>query len=109
MAITDFYKGTTKKFSVTVEYNGTPADIHADTVRFMLKENPTDTDVLAKINVTADVTAGSSGIASFTLASSDTNLSAKTYYYEIDWTKYNGEFYTLELGQVAIRDRITGL
>lgn len=111
MTVTDFYNGTTKKFTVTIDYNGITPDIHLDTVKFYLKAKSSDTDVQALITATADVSnpAGSSGIASFNIASSDTNISPGKYYYEIDWTKAGGEFYVLELGQLSILKRITGL
>lgn len=107
--VSNFYEGVTKKFNVTISYNGSNPDITSDTVNFIMKSSKSDDDANAAININADVTAGSSGVASFTLASSDTVADPKTYYYEISWTLSTGEFYILDNDTVIVLNRITDL
>lgn len=105
MAINDFYKGTTKKFSVTILYNGSVPDITGDTVVFWLKKNKTDTDASAQIESSADVSAGD-GVANFTISKTDTAIGKGAYYYEIVWNLATGEEYVLESGTVSVLERV---
>ena len=102
--LTDFYEKTTKKFDVTINYNGTAPNITQDTVTLVLKATKDGQAVLTK---QADVsTAGQSGIAKFNVSKTDTAIPYGKYYYEIYWTLSNGEEYVLAVGQVNILNRV---
>jgi hypothetical protein len=104
MVLSNFYEGTTKKFDVTITYNGSNPDITSDTVTFYMK---TDKDVTATLTSTADVTTqGADGIASFELASSDTGVTPGRYYYELVWEPASGGKYILESEKVTVLDSI---
>jgi len=106
MALNNFYKETTKKFNITIDYNDSTPDITNDTVTFVMKNEKTEsaTNVLSS---EADVaTDGASGVAAFTLSKEDTDLLAKQYYYQIVWDLSGGERYVLEDGMVSVNDTI---
>ena len=110
MALSAIRKGTTRKIRLSILYNGAVVSITGDTVNFMLKTGKTVVDASASINVNADVTSeGASGVAIITLSSTNTNLAAARYYYEILWTRSNGEVYVLDSDEVRIIARLTGL
>ena len=107
MSLTNFYQETTKKFSVTISYNGSAPDITGDTVKVIFKKNKTDSDASAVLTKTADVTTnGLNGQADFTLTPTDTNITAQEYWYEILWILSTGEEYVLENGTVSVYDRL---
>jgi len=106
MAIKDFYENTTKNFTGTVSLNSGTPDITADIVTFTLKKRQTDTDSLAIISKTADVSAGA-GLFSFNLTKSDTATTPGLYYYDIVWDLSTGARYVLEEGTVNILDKLS--
>lgn len=100
----DFYEKTTKKFDVTINYNGASPNITADTVTFVLKTKKDGETALTK---TADVaTSGASGVAKFTLSTTDTAIPYGRYYYEIFWTLANKDEYVIDSGEVNILNRV---
>jgi hypothetical protein len=110
MALSAIRKGTTRKIRLTILYNGAAIDISGDTVNFMLKATKTALDSAALVNTNADVAAeGASGIATITLSSTNTNQTVGKKYYEILWTRSNGEVYVLDSDEVQIIARLTGI
>lgn len=106
MTLTDFYKETTKKFSVTITFNDATPDITSDTVTFVMKTLKTESaDEI--LNVEANVaTQGADGIAIFTLSATQTDLPVKTYYYQIVWDLSGGTRYVLDDGTITILETI---
>ena len=110
MALSAIRKGTTRKIRLSILYNGAALDVSGDTVNFMLKAGKTVLDSAASINVNADVSSeGASGVAIITLSAVNTALAAARYYYEILWTRSNGEVYVLDSDEVRIIARLTGI
>ena len=108
-------RGDTKKYDVTIT-NGTTGqayDISDDTVTFTVKENKSDAIGSAKINHVngsgedeehSDPTNGKTQI---NLSITETNLTPKTYYYDIQWDRSNGERRTLQYGKFEVLTDIT--
>ncbi len=110
MALLAIRKGTTRIVRLSILYNGAALDIRSDTVQFMLKTNKTDLDSAALVNTTADVTTyGASGVALLTLNTTHTNQTVGKKYYEILWTRSNGEVYVLDAGEVSIIAKLSGI
>ncbi len=108
MALTNFYPGTTKKFSVAITLNGATPNISADTVTFFMKRSADDTDASAAITKAADVaTSGASGTALFTLTPADTAVAPRGYDYDVVWVRSTGDEYVLESGTVSVLDRVS--
>jgi hypothetical protein len=105
MTLSNFYEGTTKKFDVTITYNGSNPDITSDTVTIYFKEKEKDEIALEK---EADVTTqGADGIAEFELTTTNTDLRPGIYTYSIVWEPASGGKYILEEDKVRILDSIT--
>lgn len=95
-AISDFYPGTTKTFTVTCKIGGVAQNITADTVTFRMKSNATDSDANAALTKTADVTtSGASGIAAFELTPTNTAIDEGNYTADIVWELSTGEEYVV--------------
>jgi len=105
----DFYEGETKRFTVTITYGGSVADITNDVVTIYFKSKKSVDDVYAEIIKEADVTtSGSDGIAVFYLRTSDTSVTPGLYYYEIIWETQGGDKYILfDNSTVKIKPRLT--
>lgn len=103
--LNDFYKSTTKKFDVIINYNGTAPNITSDTVTMILKTSKGSSTITLSKN--ADVfTSGGSGIAKFNLSKTDTSIPEGRYYYEIYWRTQSGEEYVLDEGEINILKRV---
>jgi len=110
MPITAIRVGATKKIRVYVKYDGEPLDISSDTVTYMLKENETDEDAKALVNVNADVSQGAQGIANITIPKSTTEgLEVGKRYFEIFIVRADGTEYVLRSGIVYVIGRITDI
>ena len=108
MALSDFYPGTTKAFSVRITLNGAAPDITADAVTFFMKRSPDDTDGAAAIVKAADVTAsGATGTALFESTPAETAVATRGYHYDIVWARATGEEYVLTRGTVKVIDRVS--
>lgn len=106
--IADFYVGTTKEFSVTCKINGVAQDIRSDTVTVRLKANKTDTDANAVLSKNADVaTQGASGVALFTLTTSDTEITPDRYYIDIEWVLAGGAEYIVYNDKINALERVS--
>lgn len=107
MVLTDFYKGTTKKFEGTITLNSATPNITADTVKFLLKTEKEDTDVEALINESADVTTkGADGTYVFNLTKTITDVEVGKAYYEIVWNLSTGEEYVLGESTIEVLERV---
>lgn len=106
MALNDFYKGETKKFSVAITYNGSAPNITGDAVDIYFKDNITDT--LYALSASADVTSsGSTGIAKFNITDTETGtLNSEVYNYKIVWSLGSGETYILDQDAVRVKETI---
>jgi len=104
----NFYTKSTYTFNVTVtDADKTAIDISGDAVTIMMKEKLTDSDASAVLSVAADVTTdGANGVAQFTLDTTDTNITAGFYFYEIKYVPASGGDYVLEQGTVKAKDRV---
>ena len=105
--VSNFYEATTKKFDVTIMYNGSAPDITGDVVKFIVKEDKDNVDGDAIIDVDANVVNnGATGVAEFALSISETGVTPKKYYYDIIWTWSTGEVYVLESDSVTVLERV---
>jgi hypothetical protein len=105
MSLNDFFRGTTKKFEVSITFNEAIPDISSDNVTFYLKDNKTDSNYT--LTASADVTSsGSVGVAKFNLTDEQTDINAENYYYSIVWDLSNGDKYVLDSNTVKIIDII---
>ena len=104
--LNDFYKRDTVPFTVIIKQNGTPVDITGSTLTITLKKKPTDDDpgALQKDAVLTDPT---NGTALFTLSSSDTDIDAMSYYYDIQWKDVANNITTILSGSVEVLQDIT--
>lgn len=112
MSISDFYRGDTQTYKITIrdKVTGTPVDITGSTFWFTLKEFPDLPDSEASIqkSVTnhADPT---NGVTIITLTPADTgSLSPNTrYYYDFQWVTNTGDVHTIIAGKVKVLQDIT--
>jgi len=103
--ISDFVENTTKVFSGVITHNGTNPDTTGDTVRFMVKEKPNDTDADSIINVVA-TGLGLGGIFTITLTQVLTTITVRSYYYELLWIPSGTENYPLDSGIIIVKDKM---
>lgn len=102
--LNDFYVKTTVVFYVSIAVDGVAPSLVEDTVSFIMKKNINDTDEEAVIFVNSTPTA-TEGKVKFTLSASATDVTARSYVYEIKWV--SGEVVTiLESGSVAVNKRV---
>lgn len=90
--------------------NGSAVDITGWTLYFTAKEQPDDVadDSLAPIRKTVTSFSNpSGGIGSITLTTSDLNIKARTYYYDIKAKTDDNDVYTVIYGNLVIEDTMT--
>lgn len=106
--ITDFYPGTTKRFSLALQLNGVAPDITQDTVTLTLRRGRPGDDGDVVITKPADVaTSGSIGVALITLEPADTAaLSAGVYCWDIVWRTAE-EQYVVKSGVLRLLPRVS--
>uniref|UniRef100_A0A6M3IQD5 Uncharacterized protein n=1 Tax=viral metagenome TaxID=1070528 RepID=A0A6M3IQD5_9ZZZZ len=110
MALSNFYSGTTKNFTLTLTFNDSTVDISSDSVIIRFKSNKDDSDADAVITSSADVTSqGSSGIALFALSKTVTAIDPGSYNYDIEWIRSSGDEYVVESGSVTILERVSDI
>ena len=87
--IENFYTGETVEITVLCKKEGVAQNITADTVTLTMKEDKSDADSSAVLQVDADVsTYGAAGTAYWNLTPAQTALTVGTYYMDIVW--YDG-------------------
>lgn len=105
--ITDFFRGTTKEFTVTITKDSVVQDIASDTVTVRFKNNKDDTDANAVIEETADVaTDGANGNAIFKLLHAITNIPIGRYFIDITWVDGVDEFVVYS-NEIQIIERVS--
>ena len=105
--INDIYRGDTKEYTVTITENGSPKDLTDCIVKMMFKDQLSDEDTEAALNVNADIPDPLLGIANITLDSSDTKIDPKEYLWIIVLLKPSIDYEkTLLQGQVTIIERV---
>ena len=106
--ITDFYRGTTKNFTVSVTMDGVAPDISGDVVTLTMKTNKNDADAAAILQETADVaTDGANGNAIFELTPAVTNIVVGDYSADVKWELATGEEYILLEQGLRVRERVS--
>lgn len=107
-AISNFYQGATKKFTVTCKIGGTAQDVTSDTVVFYMKTNKSDTDADAAILNSGDtVTQGSSGDVLFALSPTETDVTPGEYYCDVKWNTSGGDEHIAYDGVITVRERVS--
>ncbi len=101
-----FHRGSTKKFTVTLSVDGVVQDITLDAVLVTLKKEKDDVGtVIAKL---ADVaTSGASGLALFTLSTTDTDIAVRRYFIDILWTLAGGDKFVIYDTQIEVLPRVS--
>lgn len=106
--ISDFYPGTTKKFTVECQINSAAQDITGDIVTFRIKELASDSNDDAVLTEVADVaTEGASGIAIFDIAKADTELDVRSYVCDVEWILAGGAEYIVYSDDIKVLQRVS--
>ena len=104
--ISNFTIKTTVIADGTVTVDGVATAIDGnDSIQLILKTNYDDTDAEAVLTSTASHLVATGGVR-FTLTTTDTDIEASTYYYEIRWTHDVTDVYILETSRVTVSKRI---
>jgi len=102
--ISDFYRGTTKTYAITVEKDGSPVDITGASIVATFKSDLSLADIDAEIQKAGVILDGPNGSAQVTLEATDTQVEPGTYHYDFVLTEVGGEVTVLLAGEVAILD-----
>jgi len=103
------YKGDDKTWTLNIKNSsGSAVDITGWTIFFTAKTNKTDTDDNAIIKKEVSThTNPTQGISSLTLTNSDTNVTAKTYWYDIQAVDGSNNVHTFGVGQFEVKQDVT--
>ena len=103
------FKGDTHVYTLTAFEESTRLDLTDWTIRFTVKQNKTDADNAALIQVLGVATVPVSGLATITLTKNNTDsLSDGTYYYDIQLDNTNtGDVKTVRNGLFIVLQDIT--
>ena len=102
-------KGNTKSYSVTLYTDATKASvvpISAYSFFFTVKEALTDTDANAKIIKEPTDFTITDDVASFSISSTDTDLTVGNYYYDIKYIDGSGNINTFVKGILPIANAV---
>jgi hypothetical protein len=103
--LTDIYPGTTKTFTITVtDADDEAVDISGDTMTFRLKRRKGDLDTAALIERAASSLLVT-GVASFTLTITDTDVTPGNYYADIEWVTAGGLIYIVYDKEIKVLER----
>lgn len=100
------YQKEVKSVIVTVtDEDGVAVDITSSTLEFTVKTQADDdaTDSTAIISKTVFVTSGTSGQATIPISESDTNITPKTYFYDLWRVKPDGSQYVIKRGKFIVK------
>ena len=106
-------RGDNISFLVTITEGEVPVDITGDEVIMTLKLNPSDPDIIAAMQSTADLSDGTgtaAGIAPISFSPEQTDVLASTYNYDVQWrriTSGNGEINTVLYGRIEVLQHVT--
>ena len=105
--ISDIYRGETAEITILCKRDGVAQDITGDTVTMTIKEYKSDPDTGAVLQVDADVASyGASGIASWKLTATQTDIDTGNYYIDAVWYDGTDEFVVYN-GTVNIIERVS--
>ncbi len=102
------FRKTSKAYELRFTKNNLPLPIDGWTIYFTLKENMADTDDNAKIK--KDITSHideANGKTIIELSTGDTDLTPKSYYYDLAFTDDEGNSGILFRGRVTIIEPVT--
>jgi hypothetical protein len=104
----EIFRRDYKTFKVTVkDSDGVVVDLTDYDAKFTAKLKSTDTDAQAKIGpIDGTITTPATGVISFTLTSTDTNIPAGTYFFDVQISK-TGDVKTVAYGKLIIIQDIT--
>ena len=104
----EIFRRDYKTFTVTVkDKTGAVVNLTDYDAKFTAKLKSTDTDAQAKIGpVDGTISSPATGVISFTLASTDTNIPAGTYYFDVQISK-TGDVKTVAYGKLYMIQDIT--
>jgi len=110
MADLTIYNKDDKSYTITLKNSTTnkPINITGNSIWFTVKETKTDVDGSASIlkKVTSHTDAAN-GVTTISLSNSDTDLTAGTYYYDIQRLDANSKVSTLTSGKFIIKQGVT--
>jgi len=103
----NFYIKNTVAFNVQIKVDGVaPVLSGIDAISLMIKKNMDDADADAIITKAGVNSATVTGLVSFELTPTDTDVEPrKVCYYEFQWAS-NGKIETLEVGTLSILDKV---
>lgn len=104
----EIFRRDYKTFTVTVKDSAKAVVNLTDyDAKFTAKLKSTDTDAQAKIGpIDGTISAPATGVISFTLTSTDTNIPAGTYFFDVQISK-TGDVKTVAYGKLIIIQDIT--
>ena len=104
----EIFRRDYKTFTVTVkDKTGAVVNLTDYDAKFTAKLKPTDTDEQAKIRpVDGTISSPLTGVISFTLTSTNTDIPAGTYYFDVQISK-TGDVKTVAYGKLIIIQDIT--
>ena len=104
----EIFRRDYKTFTVTVKDSaGVVVDLTDYTAKFTAKLKPTDTDEQAKIGpIDGTISTPATGVISFTLTSTDTNIPAGTYFFDVQISKTQ-DVKTVAYGKLYVIQDIT--
>ena len=107
--ILQVYRGDNKTYDLTfTDSNNTAIDITGYTVFFTVKKNKTDTDANAKISKTiTSHTNPTTGQTQISLTSTDTDITVRKYYYDIQIKDVSDRITTVVSDTFEIKQDIT--
>lgn len=111
----DLVRGDDITYEVQIDDDqGVPIDIQGDSVYMTVKKAAADPDVLAVMQalvlIDAVDTDGSNGLTKMIFSGVATDIQARTYQYDIQWTRTasgNGDTLTIMLGKLTILQQVT--
>jgi len=91
-----FTKGDTYIFNVTVkDSDGVVFDLTGYTMMFTVKDTLTKLDSEAQISKSATISAPATGVGSFELSPTDTDIDVGTYHYDVQISDGSSNVYTV--------------
>lgn len=103
--LSDLYPGATRALTITVtDADDDAVDISADTMTLRIKRRKTDTDADALVSKAAGSMLAT-GIATFSLLPTDTDIEPGSYYVDIEWVTNAGAIYVVYDKEIRVLER----
>lgn len=97
--------GTTRTFAITVtDADDVAVDISADTMTLRIKRRKTDDDADALLSKAAGSLLAT-GVATFSLLPTDTDLVPGSYYADVEWVTNAGAIYIVYSKEIRVPER----